>query len=823
MFAEIALPVSLNKEFTYSVPEEFRKIAAPGKRAAVPLGKRIVTGFIISIKNESGISDESKIRAIEEIIDEQPVFDSRKFKFYKWLSEYYLSTLYDALRNSDPYGTAVKSETSVTADKEKVSKVLAGITRKNTIRYKILEWLAEHGEGSSKKLQKIAGKSNIGTLLRELEKEGLIEIKRELEKAKTRPKTVRYARLNLSVEDTYEMIPVFEKKSPKMAEVLLKLISAAKNEVPVPWLTAETGITGTSLKKLEDKDIIRIYHKKITRKANELYTEENKKIILNKQQQHAVERVKAALEQNIFRTFLLHGVTGSGKTQVYIELIKEAVKQGKNSILLVPEISLTPQMSARLINNFGDDVAIIHSRLKPGERHDTWYSIHSGKVKVVTGARSALFAPFNEIGLIIVDEEHDSGYKQDEMQPYFQARDCAIMLGSIYNAPVVLGSATPSMESMYNARSGKFELLSLPERVDGACLPEILLVNITEEKKNKRMENVYSRIMLEKIDDRLKKNEGIIILQNRRGFATQAYCFECGQLEMCENCAVSLVHHIKTNNLVCHYCGFKKSVIEVCSHCGSKSITFTGTGTEKVEDELEFYFPGIRIGRVDSDSVSEGASFSEMLNDFRDGKLDVLVGTQMVSKGLDIPRVTLVCVISAETNLWMPDFRADERTFQLLTQVSGRAGRSKDRGEVVIQTQNDKNFVLQKVLQNDYEGFYEKEIANRKIRKYPPFSNICLIEFRDKNEDKARELIIGFYKILSAYRKYAVISAPTAAVISKLRGEYRFQVIVKTEKEKDKSGGVLREVVKKSYDSFQEQYGSREVRITLDFNPYTII
>ncbi|NUM71491.1 MAG: primosomal protein N' [Ignavibacteriaceae bacterium] len=823
MYAALVLPVALNREFTYSVPEELQKIAEVGKRAAVPFGKRIVTGFIVSIRDESGLTDESKIKPIEDIIDEQPVFDSRKFRFYKWISDYYLSTLYDALRNSDPYGTAVKSETHISPDKDKVLAALKNITRKNTLRFKILEWLSENGEATAKKLQKIAGKSNIGNLLRELEKEGVIEIKRDLEKPKTGHKTVRYARLTLSVEDTYEIIPMFEKKSPRMVEALLKLIGTSKNEAPVPYLTAETGITGVSLKKLEEKGIIRIFHKKITRKSAELYNEEHKNLTLNSNQQNAVGKIKEALDQNIFKTFLLHGVTGSGKTQVYIELIKEAIKQGKNSILLVPEISLTPQMSARLINNFGDEVAIIHSRLKPGERHDTWYSINSGKVKVVTGARSALFAPFQDIGLIIVDEEHDSSYKQDEMQPYFQARDCAIMLGSIYNAPVVLGSATPSMESMYNAGSGKYELLNLPERVDGASLPEILLVNITDEKKNKRMENVYSRTMLEKIDDRLKKKEGIIILQNRRGFATQAYCFECGQLEMCENCSVSLVHHIKNNTLVCHYCGFKKSLIEVCSHCGSKSITFTGTGTEKVEDELEFYFPGIRTGRVDSDSVAEGASFSEMLNDFREGKLDVLVGTQMVSKGLDIPRVTLVCVISAETNLWMPDFRADERTFQLLTQVSGRSGRSTAGGEVVIQTQNDKNFVLQKVLMNDYKGFYEKEIASRKVRKYPPFANICLVEFRDKNEEKARELIIEYYKILSAFRKYAVISPPTNAVIAKLRGEYRFQVVLKTGKDEDKSGSVLREVVKKSYDTFLEKHGSREIRITLDFNPYTII
>ncbi len=446
-----------------------------------------------------------------------------------------------------------------------------------------------------------------------------------------------------------------------------------------------------------------------------------------------------------------------------------------------------------------------------------------GKSNVVIGARSALFAPLRNIGVIVVDEEHDASYKQFESVPKYNARDSAIILAQINECPVVLGSATPSIESMYNAISGKYKLLTLPERIDNAKLPKISLINISIERKKKKMENVFSKVLLDKIEDRLKKKEGVIILQNRRGFSTQIYCEDCGEIETCDNCSVPLIFHINQNILQCHYCGLTKKVPNACTNCGSLSIKYFGTGTERVEDELEYYFPGVKVKRVDSDSISRKSSLSKILFEFGKGDIDVLVGTQMVSKGLDFPRLTLVGVISAETTLWLPDFRADERTFQLLTQVAGRAGRSKVEGEVIIQTQNEKHFALQKVLLNDYQGFYQKEIIDREKLGYPPFTRICLIETKDPEEEKAKGAINDFHNELVAYKKWLKISHPTAAIIARLKGNYRFHILIKSVKDIDPGGAILRKAVLSSFIEFNRKSRFRDVKLIYDVDPQSII
>ena len=461
--------------------------------------------------------------------------------------------------------------------------------------------------------------------------------------------------------------------------------------------------------------------------------------------------------------------------------------------------------------------------MSAGERYDSWRRVLRGKSKVVIGARSALFAPLRNIGIIVVDEEHDSSYKQGDLIPRYNARDAAVYLGSLHKCPVVLGSATPSIESMYNAKAGKYKLLELPDRIDDAKLPKIIFVNINKERKRKRMENVFSKLLLDKIEDRLKKKEGTIILQNRRGFSTQIYCEDCGEVEICDNCSVPMVFHINKNIIQCHYCGLVKNVPGACTHCGSLAIKFFGTGTERVEDELDFYFPNAKITRVDSDSISRKAVLGKILLSFGKGDIDILVGTQMVSKGLDFSRVTLVGVIAAETTLWLPDFRADERTFQLLTQVSGRAGRSKVPGEVIIQTQNEKHFTLQMVLKNDYLGFYNKEAADRKKLGYPPFTRIALIETKDQSEKKARGAIYDFYSELIRYKKWLKISAPAYAVIARLKGYYRFHILIKSNKKDDPGGAILREVILKSFIKFNRKSRYKDVKLIYDIDPQSIM
>ena len=644
-----------------------------------------------------------------------------------------------------------------------------------------------------------------------------------LQSAKVKPKTVNYVKLKKTVGQVYSLFPEIERGSPKQVKLLLELVAAKGKGLPVAELLHKTSSSKSSIDSLATKGIVKIYEQEIDRRYVEQYTEAHTKLKLSAQQEKVIDGVSKEIDDNKFKTFLLHGVTGSGKTQVYIELTKKVLDLKKTALILVPEISLTPQITSRFFNAFGDEVTVLHSRMSPGKRYDSWRRIFKGKSSVVIGARSALFAPLKNLGLIVVDEEHDASYKQSDMIPKYNARDAAIMMGSIANCPVLLGSATPSIESMYNAKTSKYNLLELPERIDNAKLPMITLVDVNRERKKQRMENIFSKTLLNKIEERLKRSEGVIILQNRRGFSTQIYCTDCGGVEICDNCSVPMVYHINKNNIQCHYCGLTKKVPGACTHCGSIALKYFGTGTERVEDELEFYFPKVKMSRIDSDSITKKSALSRLLLSFGAGEIDILVGTQMVSKGLDFSRVTLVGVISAETTLWLPDFRADERTFQLLTQVSGRAGRSKTPGEVIIQTQNEKHFALQMVLNNNYHAFYGREIADREKMGFPPFTRIALIEAKDQSNDKAKGAINDFYTGLKKYIKWLKISPPAPAIISRLKSQYRYQILIKSSRQTDPGGKILRKAVLDSFIEFNRKSRYKDVRLIYDVDPQSII
>ncbi len=821
MYAEIVFPLPFRNAFTYSIPEELEQSAVVGVRAVVPFGKRTLTGFIINLVKTPPSTE--KIKPINDILDEAPVFDEKSLEFYRWLSEYYLSSLGEAMKLGVPVGSEVETKRKILSDEKACAELLQKEKNKDSVKSNILKVLAEKEEINLSYLQKIVRKKNIYSTLRSLENAGALNILDEIEEAKVKVKTAKYVKLDKPLAEIYAYFPELESRSPKQVKIILDLIEKKNKPAALADLLKKSEASQSSVESLEAKGLVKIFEKEVDRRYSEEYKEEHVRIILTDQQQKIVDEVSKEIEEEKFQPYLLHGVTGSGKTQVYIELTSKVLAGGKSAMILVPEISLTPQMTSRLYNNFGKEVTVIHSRMSMGERYDSWRRILKGKSKVVIGARSALFAPLNNIGLIVVDEEHDASYKQFESLPKYNARDAAIILGSIHKCPVILGSATPSIESMFNARSGKYKLLSLPQRVDSAKLPKISLVNIAIEKKKKKMENVFTKQLLDKIEDRLKKKEGIIILQNRRGFSTQIYCEDCGEIETCDNCSVPMVYHINQNILQCHYCGLTKKVPNACTHCGSLKIKYFGTGTERVEDELEFYFPGVKIKRVDSDSISKKSSLGKILFEFGKGDIDILVGTQMVSKGLDFPRLTLVGVISAETTLWLPDFRADERTFQLLTQVSGRAGRSRVEGEVIIQTQNENHFALQKVLHNDYEGFYQKEIIDREKLGYPPFTRICLIETKDPDEDKARGAIMDFHKELSAYRKWLKISSPTSAIIARIKSNYRFHIMIKSPRTTDPGGKILRQAVLNSFVEFNRKSRYRDVKLIYDVDPQSIL
>ncbi|MEG8946232.1 primosomal protein N' [Rosettibacter firmus] len=820
MYAQVVFPLPFRNAFTYSIPEEFVDLVKVGVRVVVPFGKRILTGFVIGINQTTELKD--KIKSIRDVLDDYPVFDENSLKFYEWISEYYISSLGEALKNSIPYGTEVESKRIVVADRDYCAELLTKEKKQNSIKAKLLNILSQKEVIKISQLQKELKNKNLYTLLRNLEKLGAVSILNELEGAKVKVKKVKCVKLKKSIDEIYEYFPELEKKSPKQVVILLELISS-RDEVLLSELLKKTKTSSASVESLVKKGLVEIYEKEVERTYKETYQEEIKEITLTETQQNVINRISEALEQDKFETFLLYGITGSGKTQIYIELAKRAVAKGKSVIILVPEISLTPQITSRFINYFGNNVAVFHSKMSLGERYDTWRGIISEKYKIVIGPRSALFAPLKNIGLIVVDEEHDQSYKQQDISPKYHARDAAIMRAKFNNCPIILGSATPSVESMYNALNGKYHLLELPQRIDKAQLPIIKLVDIGIEQKKKRMESIFSKTLLDEINNRISKKESIIILQNRRGFATQVYCNDCGEVILCPDCSVSMVHHINKNILKCHYCGIELPVPKACPVCGSLSLKFFGTGTQRVEDELAFYFPELKIERVDSDAIDKKGKLGEILNSFRKGEINMLVGTQMVSKGLDFSNVTLVGVISAETTLWLPDFRADERTFQLLTQVAGRAGRSEKQGEVIIQTQNSKNFVLQKVIQNDYKGFYEKEIQLRQKGEYPPFTRLGLIEIKDQNENRAKAAITEFASYLKKYEKGLKISPPTEAVIYKLKGFYRYQILIKSFKKTDPSGKLLRNAILNSYIEFNQKSKFKDVKLIIDIDPQSII
>jgi len=821
MFAQVVFPLPFRNSFTYKIPDYLKDSAVVGVRAVCSFGKRVLTGFIISVSEKCSL--EGKVKSVMDILDDKPIFDELDLKFYRWISEYYISSLGEALRNVVPYGSDVESKRTVIADKELCGVLLAKEKRLKSVKVELLKLLIEKGDCKISYLQKLLKKKNIYSALKTLEQQTAITILNEIEDPKISKKFLKFVNLIPSKEEIYKHIPALESAAPKQVVILLELINARGKAVQLSELLKKTGTHQASVNSLMEKKLVVVFDKEVERVYSANFSEKLKEFSLTGEQQNIVAEVNPKINSSEFAAYLLHGVTGSGKTQVYIELTKSALAKKKSVLILVPEISLTPQITSRFFNNFGETVTVIHSRMSMGERYDSWRGIIAGKYKVVIGARSALFAPLKNIGLIVVDEEHDSSYKQFEQVPKYHARDAAIVKASLVHCPIILGSATPSVESKYNSEIGKFKLLELKERADNAKLPEIKLVDITIEKKKKRMAHIFSTVMIETIAEKLKKKEGVIILQNRRGFATQIFCEDCGEIVTCEDCSVPMVHHIYSNTVHCHYCGTIKPVPRACPTCGSLSLKFFGTGTQRVEDELEYHFPNAKIERVDSDTMGKKGKLGIILNDFRKGEIDILVGTQMVSKGLDFANVTLVCVVSAETTLWLPDFRSDERTFQLLTQVSGRAGRSEKTGEVIIQTANHKHFVLQKVLENDYLSFYNKEIKLREQNGYPPFTRLCLIETKDKNAGDAKRAAKDFYSYLVKFNQRTIISPPTEAIIAKIKSFYRFQILIKSFRRVDPGGKLLRKTVLDAFVEFKQKSRYRNVRLIIDVDPQSVM
>lgn len=833
-FAEIVFPLPFEKSFHYKIPDELVDLAKAGVRAVAPFGKRILTGFIINITDKIDI-DIKELKSIEDIIDSKPIFDEKLFKFSKWVADYYFASLGEVLKAAVPYGSDVESKKSIVVDIEPIVEELEKLEGKDSNYSKLLKLLSaryidneeaggnEFSISNLKKKYKAAGGKNLNYNLNKVEEKGLCTFFVEKQKPKVAVKTENLIELKkMSVEDFSSILSSIEKRAPKQVDVLVTLFTAKEKSMFQKELIEKTNASGQILKALAKKKLIDIKPMEVKREYIEAYEEEKKNLILTEEQQNAFSIINETIQNNLFKTFLLHGVTASGKTQVYLELINEVLKKGKTAIYLVPEISLTPQVIRRIKNYFGEQVGVLHSRLSLGERYDEWRAIINQEYKIVVGPRSAVFAPLKNVGIIVVDEEHDHSYKQNDTIPYYNARDAAVVRATIEDAVVVLGSATPSMESYFNAQQNKYTLIELKKRIDDAILPTISFVNIIEEKKEDKLHGAFSQTLIDRIKEKTEKKEKVILLQNRRGFATYIICPDCGYTETCKNCSVTLTYHFFKKEYICHYCGFSKSEIEACPTCGSLEIKYKGVGTQRVEDELDQLIPNLRIARMDFDTTSQKGAFSRILSEFAQGNYDVLLGTQMVAKGLDFPNVTMVGVISAEASLMFPDFRSAERTFQLLTQVAGRSGRSKLKGEVVIQTLKPDNYVLQFVQKHDFTGFYMQELEERQSASYPPFHKIALIEFKGMNLNQVRKNAIDFFRLLKYDKNIVTVLGPTPAAIAKLNNRYRYHIILKSKRRVDPAGNYLHKVLKSAEVEFLKKFRTTNVKLLIDIDPVSL-
>lgn len=790
-FCDVAFPIPVHREFTYGVPSEFEDAVFTGVRVIAPFRKKLMTGVVVALKDKS---DVGQIKSISDVLDSEPVYSEEMMKLTKWISDYYLASWGEVLKSAMPAGMSVTSETIVKLVSDKVNE-------ENPVRRKIIEILLKKGSLQLNKLKREIGVAGIRYHLLKLASQNIIQLSEELGSPKAKIKYETYVDFTSAYKDSTalnEVLRELDRRAPRQAEIVLtlsKMLHTVDSGVSLAHLLAQSHGSMSSLRGLAEKGIVEFYDQEELRLAGESYTEETREFKLTDDQRNAVNEIVSFITKGEYRTFLLHGVTGSGKTQVYIEALDYALKLGKTGIVMVPEISLTPQIVHRFRVRFKDQVVLMHSRMSVGERYDAWRALFSGKAKVVIGARSAVFAPLKNLGLIIVDEEHESTYKQSDSTPRYNGRDVAVMRSLINQAVTVLGSATPSVESYYNAEIGKYKLLRMPERIDNAKMPEILIVDFRKEKKEKRSTGSISLVLKEKINERLLRKESTILLRNRRGFSTYLTCGDCGYVEMCPNCDLTLTFHKKKKHLRCHYCGFVKEPPVVCPKCASSNLFYGGTGTQKVEEELMAAFPEAKILRMDLDTTSKKGAHDKILSDFASGGADILVGTQLVAKGLDFPNVTLVGVISADDTMLLPDFRSNERAFQLLTQVSGRAGRRERKGEVVIQVRTADNPILDFVVRHDYKSFYEKEIEFRKELNYPPFTRMAVVEFRGRNlssTSSAAEMAVRKMK----KKLHAVsILGPSPAVITRLLGKFRYQIVLKLNKSFDSSNEGLKRVL----------------------------
>ncbi len=762
-YCDVSLPVPLDQCFTYSLPATLRHRAQAGSRILVPFGSRKLTGVILAVHDEP---PEHAVREALRLIDEQPVLDAPLLALGRWIAGYYCSPLGDVLRSMLPLAAEVRAGKvySLTDSGRDAARQLMLDASPEDTAAQILALLERRSISASYLKKKFPLAAN---LVRSLEKKGFIAA----EDVHGDRDPLRSPAEHLRVEGVTREQPL---KLPKSERELLAFLQLHPGSHNLAELESAVRSASTAARSLGRKALVSITREPIS----VLGTVERAPHELNGAQQEAFEQIRRSIESREFRTFLIHGVTGSGKTEVYLNAIDATLAAGRSALLLVPEIALTPAMAGQFFGRFGPRVAILHSAFSDAERAEQWRRIAAGKAGVVVGTRSGVFAPVRDLGLIIIDEEHDGSYKQEE-NPRYHGRDTAIVRAQHANACVVLGSATPSLESRYNAERGKYTLLSLPERVQQRPMPSVELIDMRQEFLDTRKQTTFSRAVVDAVTERLASGEQTMLLLNRRGYNSFVACRSCGYRVECVNCSITLTFHRRDRRLLCHLCNYACKAPETCPQCESEHIYFLGTGSERVEDELHTRFPEARIARLDRDTVSGKKHYEQILNGFREKSFDILVGTQMIAKGHDIPNVTLVGVVSADVGLGMPDFRAAERTFQLLTQVAGRAGRGDLPGTVLVQTINPDHYAVRLAAAQDYEGFYQKELQFRRFMHYPPFSALANLLVRAPKQEDALRMSAELDHYLKPPPENVKIMGPAEAPVLRIKAEFRYQFLIK--------------------------------------------
>ena len=769
-FADLALPVPLDQTFTYLLPETTRHRAQVGARAIATLGNRKLSGVIVKLHDQP---PEQKPRQILRLLDEEPALSAELLALGRWIGDYYCTPIGEVLRTMLPLGGETRKTTvvSLTARGQEAARQFSRSATPDDPFVKLLRALEKRPLTLDYLKKRLPGSD---TALRSLKRKRWLTVESGI--ATRDPLLARGGRLVVSAGD-FGAAPAKLTRGERWLVDYLREHAGSHDITDLEPQRKDVARVARRLAKASVVTLTRIPLEQIPEAGSK------EQPVLNADQEAAFRAVKKSIERGKFQTFLLHGVTGSGKTEVYLRAIEEVLRAGKSALLLVPEIALTPAVAAEFFVRFAGKVAILHSAFSGLERSDQWRRVRGGEARVVVGTRSGVFAPVSNLGLVIVDEEHDGGYKQGEA-PRYNGRDVAVMRAKAAGATVVLGSATPSLESRYNAERGKYQLLRLPSRVEQRPLPEVAVVDMKQEFSETGRQGLFSRALEDAIEQRLQLGQQVILLLNRRGFSSFVTCRGCGERIECQNCSVTLTHHRREKRLMCHYCDYTEPVPSRCPKCTSEHIYFIGSGSEKVEDHLRERYPRARIVRLDRDSVRGRGQYENILREFREGAYDILVGTQMVAKGHDVANVTLVGVVSADVGLGMPDFRAAERTFQLLTQVAGRAGRGELLGEVLLQTLNTDHYAIEFAARQDYEGFYKKELHFRRMMRYPPFTAMASLIVRGKKLEEALRLSGELGRRFAEPPEGVRVMGPAAAPMVKLKTDFRYQFLIKARSRK---------------------------------------